>query len=634
MFLKIFFLTLGFVFLSLHFAIWLISYEKLLLWLAEAYPFDEIQWQKLTTQILKKFNFIILQIVVSSLFLVFSFLSFWLSRKYTQVQEFLSFIRTSLYQKFRNFYCTFEKITIVQKIIVVIFLFASFLFNAFWLNFKVIHIDEAFSYVHYASKGWIVSALYYPNPNNHILFNLWVSFWEGMFSNKIWAVRLPSMLCLLLLQILLLRFFLQRNSFEIALGLVAVFTLLSPVQAYSVSGRGYLLLTLCVWIVGNSFLQILEKVQKKENAVFEKIVFVLASIAGFYTIPLFVYYFLGMVFNLTPQPLQRRGGDLTSPPSPLSKGEGEDLTSTSSPLSKGEVFDLTPQPPLQRRGGAFAHIISKCKVFCLFFLLNLKMFLPLFFWIVGGVVVLYFPVFLLNGKENLFATSWQSEAQRQFEQNFWQYWQDFGDFWLGIDNSYIFFLPLLIFLVFFSLINWSRISVHTKFWLKVLVICLFVMILQQKFLPVRAWVAFAISVVFVFEAFIRLLPKFWKIFALIGALLILSASQFYQIQTYRQTYSVYLSALKEIQNLPFKPQEKVFSNDLVYQNLIAFYNLQEKWHLQVDYSFKNKNYDWIILDKNMPFNDDFKKYQKFKETAWVWILRDKTSMMKLKLLRF
>jgi hypothetical protein len=564
MLLKIIFLVLGLLFFAFSLAVWLISYENLLTWIAQSYSFDEAQWKKLTSQILTPQNFVYIQVFSTFVGLILALITFWLKTKTLQLQNFLERLKQDFLLKVSDFCYPLQKMNKIQKITIVIFLLISTLYNSFLLTFKVIHIDEAFSYVHFASKGLWVSALYYPNPNNHILLNIWVSLWESFFENKLWAIRLPSMICLLFLQILLFRFFLQRNSFQVALALIIVFTLLSPVQAYSVSGRGYLLLTLWVWLSGNTLLQILEKVQKNERVFFEKITFVLMSVAGFYTIPLFLYYFVGFLFSFVVVAL-------------LQFNENKKLI--------------------------FRNIVIPTSITTLI------------------VLFLYLPIFLLNGSENLLATSWQNEANKQFREFFGNYWQDFGDFWLGVEHSYPIFWLLLLMGLLISLKNLPQTSFQTKFWIFLMIFAFTLMILQQKLLPVRTWVAMAIPIVLIFENLLKYISKFWQNISLVFTILLLSLSQIYQVYAYENVHFAYKDCLQKIMALPFRAGEKIFSNDLIYQNLIAFYNLQKKWGLQVDYSYKNKNYDWVILDKTLSLDLDLKNYDKVQETTWVYIFQ-------------
>lgn len=567
MLLKVIFLILGLLFFTFSLAVWQISYESVLTWIAHSYPFDEVQWKKITSEILTFQNFRRIQIFSTFWGLLLGLISFWIKTKNLQLQSFLEKLKQDFLLKVSSFCYPLQKMNKIQKITIVIFLLASILYNSFLLNFKVIHIDEAFSYVHFASKGFWVSALYYPNPNNHILLNLWVSLWEEFFGNKLWAIRLPSMLCLLFLQILLFRFFLQRNSFQVALALVLIFTLLSPIQAYSVSGRGYLLLTVWVWLSGNALLQILEKAQKKQRSILEKITFIFASIAGFYTIPLFLYYFVGFLLSLVVIVLLQFKNH-----------------------KKFIIKDLA---------------------------LSISTIVPVVFF-------LYLPIFLLNGAENLFAISWQNEAGKQFREFFGAYWLGFADFWIGVENSYLVSGVLLLLLFGMELKNLSKTSLQTKFWLFLFIFALALMILQQKLLPVRTWVAMAIPMVIILEHFLTRISRFWQNTSLFLTISVLISSQIYQIYTYPQSHSPYVDCFQKIKTLQFKANEKIFSNDLIYQNLLAFYNLQEKWRIWVDYSFKDKAYDWIILDKTIPNKLRLGNYQKLVETNWVKIFKKET----------
>lgn len=536
-----------------------ITYEQTLEWLSTQYTFDKSQWQKLTTQILTKEHFYYIKLTTILLLCLLGILYTVAYQKINQIQTLWHSLSEEFLAEITNFTTTFQKLSRLQYFALIAFLMLSFSYDITSLYRNIIHIDEAFSFVHFASKGFWVSALYYPNPNNHILFNVWVSLWQGAFSNKLWAIRLPSIISEFFLQILLLQFFLQRNIFKNALSLVAIFSLLSCVQAYSVSGRGYLMLTLWVWITGNTLTKILKNyLHEKQTPLLQKVIFITACWAGFYTIPLYVYYFVSILISALIMYLPKK-----------------------------------------------IHIYKS-----LFILVSVS---------ILGTALLYLPVFILNGWQNMLALSWQKEAQEAFQKHFWQYWIDFGDFWLGIEGTWKVSLPIMIILA--GSLLYKNSSSEAYFWALVMLNCLLIMLLQQKFLPVRTWIPLSICLVMLTENFINTFEKNIARMFISCTLLLLIISQMYQNYNYSSTHQTYIDAFQQIQKLPFQNSEKVFSNDLIYQNLIAFYNLQNRWQLKVDYSFKETQYDWIILDKNSTAEINLQNYYLYHQTKWVSIFK-------------
>jgi hypothetical protein len=546
---------LGFILLWLILLIklWQLDLHTLQNWVIHTYQLDNIQTQKLQNHLLTPNSWRLMQIFIS-IFVCSGllFLAFFLKKISLATKIFLQFLQNQS----KTFLQAFQNLSKTEKITT---LFTFCLLNVFILynlHHNIPHIDEAFSYVHFVSKGFIVSALYYPNPNNHIFFNLNVAFWDIFISNKVWAMRLPSFLSFLALQVLLFRYFLSHFSFVNALLGLLVFSLFSPIQAYAIIGRGYLLQMLFLWLSVHFWVKLSKDIPRKVNMAG----FLVSAWAAFYTIPTFLYYFLVL----------------------------------------GILAFMSNLPNFSK-----SYFLAKY-----------------YFGVLVWVGLTYFPILLLNGKENLFSESWKKAAQQAFDEKKYEYLATFGDFWIGIENTYwIFWLIIglsLLLLGFQKLQN----SINNKqnelaYFIPMPFLTLLIMFLQQTLIPERVWTALAISWVMLVVVASQSFKKYASV-AL--ALLIFAEVSVLFYQKNEQSENEYTNFVKVYPTIPFRKGEQIFSNDLVYQNLIAFYNLQEQKELQVDYSFKGKPYAWIIVEKNYKAHLP-NGYFIWQETPYVNILK-------------
>lgn len=154
---------------------------------------------------------------------------------------------------------------------------------------KSIAYDEAYTFIHFASRPFKHVLADYSAPNNHIFHTILVGVSYRLFGGEAWALRLPAFIAGVLLipamYIAARRFFSVYQSLAAA-GLVAVTPLFIN---YSVNGRGYTMLVLLALLLTN-FAGIL--VVQKSKAVL--IAFILTAALGFYTIPIFLYPMAGI----------------------------------------------------------------------------------------------------------------------------------------------------------------------------------------------------------------------------------------------------------------------------------------------------------------------------------------------------
>ncbi|MFC5271083.1 hypothetical protein [Adhaeribacter terreus] len=160
----------------------------------------------------------------------------------------------------------------------------------YMLRLHPVITDEAATYLLFVSKGLEASLSYYPLPNNHILYSVLCLPFDLVFDKAFLVLKLPSLLISLavfpVVHLSLRSVFRFPVAFIVAVGCgfsnYALF--------YAVHGRGYTLLLFCTIVATLALLKI---VQQKDPAYW--LVFILASVAGFLTIPIFLYPFGSLV---------------------------------------------------------------------------------------------------------------------------------------------------------------------------------------------------------------------------------------------------------------------------------------------------------------------------------------------------
>jgi hypothetical protein len=159
---------------------------------------------------------------------------------------------------------------------------------------KSIAYDEAYTFIHFASRPFKHILADYSAPNNHIFHTILVGISYRLFGGQAWALRLPAftagVLMIPAMYIAARRFFSPYQSLAAA-GLVAVIPLFIN---YSVNGRGYTMLVLLALLLAN-FGAILVNSQSKPALV----AFTLTAALGFYTIPIFLYPMAGISLWVT-----------------------------------------------------------------------------------------------------------------------------------------------------------------------------------------------------------------------------------------------------------------------------------------------------------------------------------------------
>src|SRR6266498_1428790 len=149
--------------------------------------------------------------------------------------------------------------------------------------------DEAYTFIHFASRAFKHILADYSAPNNHIFHTILVGIAYRLFGGQPWALRLPAFTAgILMIPAMYLtarRFFSSSQSLAAAALIAVTHSFIN----YSVNARGYTLLFLLTLLLTN-FAGILVIRQSKAALT----AFTLTATLGFYTIPIFLYPMAGI----------------------------------------------------------------------------------------------------------------------------------------------------------------------------------------------------------------------------------------------------------------------------------------------------------------------------------------------------
>jgi len=218
---------------------------------------------------------------------VFLILLFALSIKYSAtLHQHLSRITFKLKSSGTATLRTFKKASPTAKILFSVTLLYLIVHSIYYmLQLPFIH-DEAYTISNFVLPGPLASTTFYPYPNNHILFSLLSYLFSFLPIQPEVAFRLPSLIAVVITCFVLFRLLLLCLPSTIASFGVLVFVCMFPVMSYSVFARGYSLVFLFTALSVYSLIKAIEKGSR-----FHRVLLILFSILGLYTVPSFMYPF-------------------------------------------------------------------------------------------------------------------------------------------------------------------------------------------------------------------------------------------------------------------------------------------------------------------------------------------------------
>ena len=173
----------------------------------------------------------------------------------------------------------------VIVISIFVFIFAAGASLRLYFLDSPIRYDEAFTFLHYVLLPFNQAIADYTLPNNHILHTLLVKITTGLCGREEWAIRLPAFIAGLCL--LPAMFFLGWKAINIRVGLwaAALVAASSGLVEYSVNARGYSMVCLATVLL----LATTKEINLKDHSIVAWTVFVLASVAGLFTVPVMIF---------------------------------------------------------------------------------------------------------------------------------------------------------------------------------------------------------------------------------------------------------------------------------------------------------------------------------------------------------
>jgi hypothetical protein len=210
---------------------------------------------------------------------------------------FYVFVRNvdSVLNNFRTFYfqlqAIFKRYFVYSKREGQVFWFFITLFTIktiFFFEFYELQYDEAWTYLHFSSKGLIISA-FSPN-NNHIFYTLFAAFLDIFPLPAKWIIRLPALFSVLATLIITFSYLKYHFGYRTAIFTTIFLASSNSFHFFSILGRGYGFLLLFTMI---SLITVLGITTRSKNIKIHSIVFILASILGLYSNPAFFYVLTG-----------------------------------------------------------------------------------------------------------------------------------------------------------------------------------------------------------------------------------------------------------------------------------------------------------------------------------------------------
>lgn len=160
-----------------------------------------------------------------------------------------------------------------------------FLILLIFLVYIPFHYDEAWSYTYFSSKGIWQTMHFYPQPNNHIFYNLVAYFFLWLPLPVELSTRLPSLIA----HFIALYYFFKLSSRYFSAGLSIGITLLLavsyPILMYAIEARGYSFI-ICSTVL---MLYAAEGLVREPGCKKLRFLFFGALIAGLYSLPSFLY---------------------------------------------------------------------------------------------------------------------------------------------------------------------------------------------------------------------------------------------------------------------------------------------------------------------------------------------------------
>ena len=269
--------------------IWLYDYDiwvEYFLRIADKEDYESTFKEKILSR--STFGFIrIFLIILSALVLL---LSIFLLKKINSIFVILNSDRRALFKLAK---VSIKSLSRTESILLLL-IFCLFIARALFVIINTeLQYDEAWTFVHFSSKGVVVSALS-PN-NNHTLYTIFSAIlWKLNLDAKL-AVRLPALIFASVAFFALFISLRKTIAKELTIVLLAVISFSVPFYFFSVLGRGYAAMLLFTII---SVFSVLNMTEDKHSGLKARIYF-FSTVLGMYSNPAFLYVWIANAIVFT-----------------------------------------------------------------------------------------------------------------------------------------------------------------------------------------------------------------------------------------------------------------------------------------------------------------------------------------------
>ena len=260
--------------------VWIFDYETWVSYLLKLA--DKEDWGNyFRERILSPNRFLYLRYILLIFNILSLVLTFVLVKKRHRIFNTLTSDNFLAYNAFKSSFASLGK----AEFFLIFGSFVFFLARALYTIFNTeLQYDEAWTFVHFSSRGLIVSALS-PN-NNHFLYSIFSALcWKLNIDAKI-AVRLPALLFTSISLLVLFIALSKTFGKKISISILIIISISIPFYFFSVLGRAYSSMLLFTILSIFSVLNFEENSSKKG---FLLRLYLLSSVLGCYSNPAYVY---------------------------------------------------------------------------------------------------------------------------------------------------------------------------------------------------------------------------------------------------------------------------------------------------------------------------------------------------------
>jgi hypothetical protein len=227
-------------------------------------------------------NWIYLKITLG---LFIAFCVFYLNK----IRNYIKCFKKALYQIIFSFKRYWANIPGWERRIFLVTFAGIFIFRFYWMLTLPITHDEASTYVNFSGRGLLYAMGYYTAPNNHILNSVLAFFTCKIPVKDTLALRIPTFLAGIS-AVAALWFLLRRYSASpfLSLCIWGIYSYMFFLTDYGVMARGYSFVLLFFILAYYAVLSLCKN-ETNEYKFHWLLVFTMASIAGFYAIPTYLY---------------------------------------------------------------------------------------------------------------------------------------------------------------------------------------------------------------------------------------------------------------------------------------------------------------------------------------------------------